>query len=104
MGHWHIVPSQQRLLPRVGPAAPAPTPHVKCPGGAQGVGADEGGGADAGEEVGLAGFEGDEAGEDVEDVQEFGGVLGKPAVGLDFSRGDGGRRSPMTGRVRSFLR
>ena len=66
--------------------------HVKRPGGAQGVGADEGGGANAGEEVGLAGFEGDEAAEDVEDVQEFGGVLGEPAVGLDFLQGR--RRAP----------
>ena len=62
-------------------------PDVKRPGVAQGVGADEGAGADAGEEVGLAGFEGDEAAEDVEDVQEFGGVVGEPAVGLDFLQG-----------------
>ena len=80
-------PSQQRILPRVDGAASAVSLHVKRAGHAQGVGADEGTGADAGEEVGLAGFEGDEAAEDVEDVQEFGGVLGEPAVGLDFLQG-----------------
>ena len=86
----HIAhPSQQHILPRVRLTALALARNVKRAGGAQGVGADEGGVADAGEEVGLAGFEGDEAAEDVEDVQEFGGVVGKPAVGLDFLKGRG---------------
>ena len=84
-------PSQQRILPRVGGAASGFARDVECASGAQSVGADERALADADEEVGLAGFEGDEAAEDVEDVQEFRGVFGKPAVRLDFLQG---RRRP----------
>ena len=65
---------------------------------------EQGAGTDAVEQAGLVGLEVDEEGEDAEQVDQVGGVFGGPVVGLYFASFDGGRRSPMMGRERSFCR
>ena len=84
---------EEGSLPLVGASARDGAGRIEDPAGVQIVGAHQGAVANAAQEIGLAGFERDQATEDVEHVYQLRGVLGDPAVGLDpFERG---RRAPV---------